>query len=740
MSNEFNLMHRFYNDICKFVKDKLNEYQSLTSTEKKLFKKKYEFVGRKSKLGFLCEYIKYLDEIDSEYTNENKTDIVIACVDKIRGFYKHCQSGKTYLCNSDIIAYAQMNYFIVAITKNTIAANVQWTSRLIKDMSNIFGHSLSNRIMVCSSQFNDLDGNATHCKTIHVAISNLTRCDDYRVLFVCSNNTRVGDINTLLQSYNSLCEHKRRPIIIQYDEAHNTEEGIPSKREIMENIIMSPYVDRLSPCTGTPDPLYDENNPLWKERNLEANAIDYTLVSNIKSSDPEYSSLHDAHPVYIEDIEMHPSYRQYDINEFDVNDFMHVDDPAVQNRFQKKWHEFYAGQGMTADEIRKRIHDEMVIDINKRRVLECHDFMKGEKREYNIGLNILDNIAELYSGDKLFIHGIRNIHIITTPMRVIFTYSLLKHALKQPYNPIVIGLYRSKITIMYKRDFDKVEYTKDIESEINDEIYNIITELDKIGINTQVPIIIIGNYKPTGESITFVNHKYGPIRSCYVLKENCTPAEVHQALCRGNYTTTMFKKNNPTFVPPVKYICSYRSHISNALIIEKRNDNRIDEFNTRESGYAIVDEYEFSSGNSQSDNNNDNISIPAKFQILDTDDSSCEKLYELFKCHQRDKPEVQKMLDTILKNGSASLIDKTNKFNFDEYTLEKVRVYKKKPDEVESSWRFEQYNAHHNQSLPYINDKNAIESKQFELYACLDRYEYKGYKNSKLTMWLSYKY
>jgi peroxiredoxin family protein len=37
-------------------------------------------------------------------------------------------------------------------------------------------------------------------------------------------------------------------------------------------------------------------------------------------------------------------------------------------------------------------------------------------------------------------------------------------------------------------------------------------------------------------------------------------------------------------------------------------------------------------------------------------------------------------------------------------------------------------------------DKNAIESKQIELYACLDRYEYKGYKNSKLTMWLSYKY
>jgi hypothetical protein len=39
--------------------------------------------------------------------------------------------------------------------------------------------------------------------------------------------------------------------------------------------------------------------------------------------------------------------------------------------------------------------------------------LKGEIREYKIGLNILNNIVVFNSGEKMFIHNIKNIHVIT---------------------------------------------------------------------------------------------------------------------------------------------------------------------------------------------------------------------------------------------------------------------------------------------------------------------------------------
>ena len=40
--------------------------------------------------------------------------------------------------------------------------------------------------------------------------------------------------------------------------------------------------------------------------------------------------------------------------------------------------------------------DDVIVDENveRKRVLEFHSFMKGERESYNIGLNILDNIMQ----------------------------------------------------------------------------------------------------------------------------------------------------------------------------------------------------------------------------------------------------------------------------------------------------------------------------------------------------------
>jgi hypothetical protein len=194
----------------------------------------------------------------------------------------------------------------------------------------------------------------------------------------------------LLESYSGLSVDKQLPINLQYDEAHNPEEGIPSKRELIENIIMNPFIERLTPCSASENPIHDNNNLLWQKINLDNNAFDYTHVSSIKSNSPEYSSLHDAVRIYFEDIESHPSYNDYDIHAFNLLDFEKVDDHNYSG-FKKKHHETYANEKYTEEQIIHIIKKLIKDDINRRRQMEFHSFMKGEKKAYNMGLNILDN-------------------------------------------------------------------------------------------------------------------------------------------------------------------------------------------------------------------------------------------------------------------------------------------------------------------------------------------------------------
>ncbi len=58
------------------------------------------------------------------------------------------------------------------------------------------------------------------------------------------------------------------------------------------------------------------------------------------------------------------------------------------------------------------------------------------------------------------------------------------------------------------------------------------------------PFIIIGNYIPTGESLSFVNYKYGTIKSVIRLIST-NMEEDYQTACRGNYMTTKFEEADP---------------------------------------------------------------------------------------------------------------------------------------------------------------------------------------------------
>ena len=173
----------------------------------------------------------------------------------------------------------------------------------------------------------------------------------------------------------------------------------------------------------------------------------------------------------------------------------------------------------------------------------------------------------------------------------------MKYAIEKPYTPILLGLFRGKINLMYKDNRNKtheIEYTdfseNGSEKELNEKIDEVLRYLTSLSININVPLIIMGNYKPTGESITFVNFTYGPLRSVILIPGvSTTPETDYQTFCRANYMLTKFLEHDRQFVTPEKIICSYKKHIENALIIEKRNDERIDELKTNQTAdNAIV--------------------------------------------------------------------------------------------------------------------------------------------------------
>jgi hypothetical protein len=757
-----------FNEFCHiFVTDKIIEEKTLNKKEKQIFKAKFAFIGRKSKLPLFKELLKY-KEITTKFTKAELDQLTIHLIHKIRGIYKHAQAEKTMLCNFDILTSIELKRFTICITKNTLEANSQWTKRLIKELKQKFpDRSLAKLILVCSSSINTLDGHATHCKDINYVIANITKHNTYQVLFICSNTTRIGDILTLLGSYRGLNVDKRLPIILQYDEAHNVEDGIPSKREIIENILMNPFIERFVPCSASENPIHDNTNPLWQKINLDKNAFDYTHISAIKSTSLDYSSLHNAIRVTFEEIETHPAYTEYNITAFNVLDFKKVDEFNYAG-FRKQHTKVYEEEGCYCDEqIKIIVEEDLKRDIERRRQLEFHPFMKGEKAGYNMGLNLLDNFYDVSGSDTqnhIFIPQEKNIHLIQTPMRVIFTYSLMKHAIEKPYTPLLLGLYRGKINLMYKDHKNKTqekEYAdfseNGSEKELNEKIDEILRYLMTLHININVPLIIIGNYKPTGESITFVNFTYGPLRSVSLIPGvSSTPETDYQTFCRANYMLTKFLAHDRDFVAPEKIICGYKQNIENALIIEKRNDDRIDELKTNQTAEKTAIILPKPQVNKET-TNSDNIATPVKIQIEDMEDDTILKLFGILKKKLRTEEDMQHILALItdgIKNNVVSIIDKTGKFNAERCTLKVVRTYRKKTDiEVqarkekmganykphENDWRFSQYEANHNMNTPYLNYPQ-IEQWECQLYACNDRYVYEDYVNPKQRMWLSYRF
>jgi hypothetical protein len=678
----------------------------------------------------------------AKFTEEDISELTKHFIAKIRGLYKHGQTEKTGLCNMRILANIKSGRLTIAIAKNTLDAKQQWEERLIKALQDeLRGTPLKDAILVISSKYNDLNGNATHCTSINDAFANYAK-GNFKIIFVCSNSARVCDILEFLQMYDGIALSKQLPIDIQQDEAHNLEEGVPSKREAIENIIMSPYVESYVPVTASYLPLIKEDSRLWKKENLDMYAIDYTKNSDTISSSEDYSSIADANKLSFETIKSHPSYVDHKVQEFDADVFKEASPSA-------RW------AGMTDEQVKA--------DVDYRRKLEFSPFMKYEIEAYNLGLNILDNYLQVKYTDgdttietPIILTGVRNLHIITTPLRVAFTVSLIKYAVQKPYTPICVGLYRSGIHISYKNRMGQTICKKysDLDEEctseeLNSKIYDILQHIHSLGESIERPIIIMGNYKPTGESITFVNYKYGTIRSDTLLPiGGLTKEKSYQGFLRSCYKDTKFREHDPKFVHPPKWMIGSQASIDDAMFYEKQNDMRILQLKeTAGTPLTPVVPPSFVGNNATS-------SIPMKLTILDSEDPIAVEIRRILQKKKRtdeDKIRIMELCKKGIDEGSIDCVDPEGKFNFKTYTLKDIRTWKKHtPEEIaeraarteepyEADYRFQQYDSKHRLKMPYINNKSMIGINECELLAAYDKYEYEGFVNHRATMWLSYR-
>jgi hypothetical protein len=627
----------------------------------------------------------------------------------------------------------------MAISKNTLNAKEQWEERLIKELKDEFHSSpLNKMIIVISSKKNDLNGNATHCKNVEKAMKCISR-GNFKIIFVCSNKKRVDDLIELVEFYGNLVKEKQHPIDIIQDEAHNNEEGIPSKREAIEELILNPLVETFIPVSASPDPIFHDSEPLWNKNNMERNAIDYTKFCQVISTSPNYSSIAKAKKLSFEKLEQDPNYKNYDISEFTEELFDEAELPG-----------YYKNTKMNAKEIK--------LDKQRRRQLEFCSFMKYEKQAMTYGMNILDNyfMYNHQDGDTtvstpFILSGVFNVHLITTPLRVVFTITLMDYALKQEYNPICIGIYRSGIHIRYKNklsqikslrfcDFDEKNGSSE---EMNEKIYQIIKKLKDSGEDVKRPFILFGNYDATGESITFVNYKYGAIRANVLLPgAKTTREDNYQTALRGCYMDTKFKEKNPDFVQPVKFLIASQKAIDDAITYEQENDKRVLSLKdgTHTELYPATPARDYS----KEDNSND-ISVPSKITILNPDAEPWKKNRKIMEYHNRTNQQKEEMLNNLRKlidEGDAIMEDYTGKFDFEKYTLKDLRTYKNKSSKENSkeNYRFKNYDSAFKNQSPYINNKDEMETFDCEILAAYDMYEIDNFKNHKSVMWLSYRY
>lgn len=742
LNNQFmqHLLEEFKDTYKKFHEDNIMEYNSIksskdSSSQLKIFKQKYPYFKNPYSKCLIHKLFNYPEFNKFKSINEFKQGLYKTLGNKIKGIFKHGQCAKTEISCTKIISDMKKGIITIAITKNTLLANKQWTTRCIKLMINNGLTDLKKKIMVISHKFNDLDGNATHCKNLSDAWCKISSNDNnYMVIFVCANTQRVSDICDLLHNFYAptFNSNMRKNIVVQFDEAHNKMSGVPTCRESIENMLIYDFVIEFVPITASNKPINDESNPLWREENIRKKKLNYLnddlAKSKIKSNDPNYSSIGDATIIKINDSEEKTT------------------EPLITKEIPME---------LFKTHYPKKNYDDLGY-LNACPVWLCGDEETVLKKAYKI----LDNpewSGERQVGDSIEISDVKifkkdetNFHIMITPCRTVITEMIMKHAIKKNYNPVVIGLYGGCINYKYRDDstgkiyknkFGKgIELNADKSKEFNENLYVWLRKNNLL----KRPVIILGNYQNVGESNTFVNSDYGYLRSVILLPGCNLDAEQHyQYLLRGCFLLERFTGTSKNSVE--KYIIGYEKGINDALFYEKLNDDIVQELIDK----PDESEFQFEYDNEENSSSNSTqpkkiMSIPVQFKIEDDECEFVKIMKEIMKMdsHSRtpeDKSEFMNNLILAIKDTSVIKHDKNNdyKIKLDEFILKEFRCYKKTYNS--DSYRFKGY--YDRWVIGHHYENGELEIGECGFYGCVNKHiSSDGHVNNPNTFYILFAY
>lgn len=699
---------------------------------------------------------------------------------KIVVLKKHCQAGKTSLCTLDMIHCIHEKRICICITKNTLDANNQWTERAIKKLKETFSKEATtkNMILVISHKVNTLNGNATHCKDINIAHRYLiNKSSTYKVIFVCSNSVRINDLNIILNMENKMFD-------IQYDEAHNTTDGIPAYRNQIENFLYLNSLNKLILCSSTPESCFvNDPDDIWYLCDIiRSKFYDYTNENEILSTSENYSSISDARKISFECFEKNGQWKDYyklwnNTLSFTYDSIEHspkFENPKISfSNFCKKF---------CTEDLKGRSNWDILKIVLWKWLYERTNYIqsrqsigfngitlfKDEVKAYNNGLNVVIKIIPYIFGEELY--SSRKICLISTPGRVALTRNLQSITAGLIYKPYVLGKYASKNVLMY---YDYKE-SKIIEEEVtphmgttgefNKKIANIIKKFNII----DRALIFIGNYSHTGESITYVSDEYG-IVDFNTRLVSTDPSNDYQQGCRICFVTDRFKNRDGSKIKninelPTKYLVGPQKFIDNCVNYENDNDAHVKALKNKTNLTRFLNndsEEEINYINRNENINKDIISVPVKIEIRDLDDENVMQIIDIlenYKHREKYYEEFYKHLIKAIKKKAIEIDDKDNEFkqsidngNIDKFKINALKCYDKhssyEPGKKNtSSWKFKNYdNYYRTCQRNFMQEKEKHKKGDMELLCCLKKYveEIKGkptFSNFRTVWWLVYKF
>lgn len=760
-----------------------NKYPNLTRRSKK----SKNYINKKTKKLYFYPLIKeWFDILKDEFSEEDQITIYKNVVEKIKGLYKHAQAMKTGICNQRIVhtMKSQEKTITICISKNTLEANEQWFRRLLAEIQKRYPtKSLADLVMIVSSK--KVKNNVTHCRTIDNAWSKLSVENEFKVVFCCSNATRINDILDLTTKYKNLVHTLIKNIRIIHDEAHNSKEGIPPNRDVIENILLDTNVLSYCPVTASAfvkdKGIADEENPLWNIKNLKKNGINFTEFDKIKSTSKNYSSCTDAIKLNCEELKKSSKWKSIAETRISKELYkkVHSDDISKLSkygvarkkteikRFYDQTSSYYKGGNykwiedldkhkhiydkiIAGGEIKKKILETVLVDlyVNRKRELEFCSFMKQDKEKEAIenGLNYL-NMNKL-TNSNFYKSKEFGLYIISTPNRKIITRFLAEKALEMKYskpmkkrikkkirkrmdlNPIVLAIYGNegnKYHLLYDGNDECVDDIM-VDGEFNEKLLKLKRHLENNKVNTNRPLMIFGNYNPCGESISFAHTDYGLVHAVL----SCTSQGVYQDYqvgCRGNAVNNHFvKKFGTDWKFPEKFLVGTKEFIENVMEGERQNDNQVEDYLACQEDQSDKEiQINLDCKKREEEFENGTVAIPIKVTIS----HDCSKFPEILaimnnqKKTQEQKNDFIKILKEMYDDEDefCDIDDKTGKFDWSKQSLNQFRCYQE--EHIAKNYRFEKYQKNHEMKFPYINNKGKIKPNQCEILTCKDNYKLK---------------